>query len=461
MLFLKGINMKKKCSRKIPFITRFLFFPISRILGRKFPKYFKDLQKSQFYSIEKLREIQLRKLKNVFEIAYKNVDFYNELYKTQGLKLSEINSLEDITKLPIINKKIYKIAYPKKSINREINTKKIIENSTSGSTGKPFVFVLNIDKKDRNEAIHIRNFELTGYAFGRKYYSLWSFTPQESKISKIYKKIIQRKKWLSCVNLSDEILENYSQLLMKNPNIYLDGYSSALVILAKYMIKRGYKTNLCGVTSSAESLVPKHRELLEQAFGSRVYNRYGTREFGGIAINCTEKKGLHINMESVIVEIVDSNGNPCKPGEKGRIIITDLENIVMPFIRYDTEDSAALMKETCTCGRESIMLQPPSGRIVDTIRTPDGRHLSFGYFVLIFEDFPIVDQFQILQKSKDTIDLLIIKNKSFNEETFLPLLNKVVEYCKPMKVILKYVDKIPLEKSGKMRIVKGMDFSNV
>ena len=173
-------------------------------------------------------------------------------------------------------------------------------------------------------------------------------------------------------------------------------------------------------------------------------------------MECYEHKGMHINMESFIVEIIDEEGNPCKPDEEGRIIVTDLDNQVMPFIRYDTEDTAAFQSHHCSCGRSSDLLKDPSGRIVDTIITPENKHLSFGFFVLKFEDFPIVDQFQVVQRDNQNIDLLLVKNKEFNEKLFKPLLEEVKEYCKPMNVNVVYVDSIQKEPSGKMRIVKGL-----
>lgn len=449
-------QMKRKCSNSIPFITRWLKFPLIRLQGRKFPKYYKNLKKSQYFPIKKLKDLQFIKFKSLLEITYNNVEFYNELYNKNEINLKDIKTLNDIKKLPIISKKNFKKAYPKKSINKKFPSKKILTNSTSGSTGKPFVFALNWDKKDKIESYKIRNFEYTGYGYGRRYYSLWGFTPHEKLTSRLFKKLILKRKLLSSINLNEQTKENYSQLLMKKPTKYLEGYASALVILAKYMIAKGYKTNLCGVTSSAESLIPTHRDLLKKAFGKKIYNRYGTREFGDIAVECTHQNGLHINMESFIVEIVNDKGENCELGEEGRIIITDLDNEVMPFIRFDTEDSATLKGEKCTCGRESILLDYPSGRIVDTIITPKGKHLSFGFFVLMFEDFPIIDHFQVVQKDEVNLDLLIVKNKDFKLDKFKPLLKDVERYCEPINVHVKYVNEIPMEPSGKIRIVKGL-----
>jgi len=447
-----------KCEKlsRIPILTQYVKLPLIQLLGRKFPKYYKELKKTQYLPLEKLKEIQFLKFKAILEIAYNHVEFYRELYDNANIKPSDIKSLDDISKLPIITKRNLKEAYPEKTINEKINKKQILINSTSGSTGKPFEFALNWEKKDRIEALKMRNFEYVNYGYGRKFFSLWGFSPNLSFVSKLYQKFILKRILLSSLNLTEDVKEKYSMILMENPYSFLDGYSSGLIYLAKYMISKNYKANLCGVLSTAETLIPEHRKLLEKAYGCKVFNRYGTREFGDIAIECVEHKGLHVNMESFIVEIVDKNGYPCNPGEEGRIIITDLDNKVMPFIRYDTEDSASYISDRCSCGRSSILLGQPSGRIVDTIVTPEGKHLSFGFFVLKFEEYPIVDQFQVVQIDKNNIKLKIVKNPSFTEKEFKPLLDCIIDYCKPMNVHVKYVKEIPPEPSGKMRIVKGL-----
>lgn len=447
---------KKREFNSIPFTTKYLIFPILRILGRRFPSYYRELEQSQYYSLSNLKEIQFKKLNSIFNESYQNVDFYKDLYSSYGIKIDEMKSLTDIEKLPIITKKQLKIAYPKKSLNKQMKLKKTIVDSTSGSTGKPFLFALNWDKKDHVEALKIRNFEYTGYGYGRKYYSLWGFSPRNSFITGIYHKYVEKMRLLSALDLNDETKEIYSKILMKEEHVYLEGYASALIILAKYMIKKNYKTELIGVTSSAETLVPEHRFLLKEAFGNNIYNRYGTREFGDIAIECKEHNGLHINMESFIVEIVNENNETCKTGECGRIILTDLNNHVMPFIRYDTEDLGCILPIKCACGRESLLLRDPGGRIVDTIRTMDGKHLSLHFFTLKFEDYPIVDQFQVIQKDKTSLELNIVKNTKFSHQKFDLLLLDIKKYCDPMSINVNFVDKIKTERSGKMRIIKGL-----
>lgn len=140
---------KKKGIQKIPVITKYVLFPLLVIIGRKFPLYYRKLEKSQYYSLIDIQKIQLDKLIKLFKLSFNSVPFYNELYSSRGIKPDSIHSLDDLSKLPLIYKSDLKKNYPSKTINKEINPSKIVRNSTSGSTGKPFEFALNWDKRIR------------------------------------------------------------------------------------------------------------------------------------------------------------------------------------------------------------------------------------------------------------------------------------------------------------------------
>jgi phenylacetate-CoA ligase len=99
-----------------------------------------------------------------------------------------------------------------------------------------------------------------------------------------------------------------------------------------------------------EMLAPPVRAAIEKAFGCEVYDRYGLEELGVIGLECAVHDGFHINVESVIVEILNAKGEPISHGEKGRVVVTDLFNYNMPFIRYDTGDQGYVSYKQCECG---------------------------------------------------------------------------------------------------------------
>jgi phenylacetate-CoA ligase len=114
------------------------------------------------------------------------------------------------------------------------------------------------------------------------------------------------------------------------------------------------------------------RALIEQSFGAPVFDRYGCREVGNIASECPAHAGLHICPHTQYVEVLRSDGSPAKPGEVGRLIITQLINRAMPFIRFEIGDLGVMADGDCPCGRHWPRLERVTGRNTSVLRTPDG-----------------------------------------------------------------------------------------
>jgi phenylacetate-CoA ligase len=132
------------------------------------------------------------------------------------------------------------------------------------------------------------------------------------------------------------------------------------------------------MVSTGDDLLRSQRTLIERSFECRLYNRYGLREISGyIAQECRAQRGLHINVEHVMLEIVDRGGVVVQ-GKPGRIIITDLHNRVMPLIRYDTGDMGILSTNPCTCGITWPILQVIQGRQRDYVALKDGTQIHLG-----------------------------------------------------------------------------------
>lgn len=120
-----------------------------------------------------------------------------------------------------------------------------------------------------------------------------------------------------------------------------------------------------GIMTSAETLTKDMSEYFAQKFKCPVINRYGSREAGPIACSCEKNEGLHINILSNYVEILDDNDRNCAEGEEGRIILTLLNEHAMPLIRYDIGDRGNILKKNCSCGRGFQLMGSVSGRVVD------------------------------------------------------------------------------------------------
>jgi phenylacetate-CoA ligase len=171
---------------------------------------------------------------------------------------------------------------------------------------------------------------------------------------------------------------------------------------------------------------------------------------------------LHINQDWVYVEVVDDLGMPVKPGESGQIVLTSLFNLGMPFIRYAVQDVGAfpIDNRPCPCGRGFSILQRLEGRIQDLIILPRGGYLAGEFFPHLFKDFDIC-QYQVIQKTKTTIEIKLVYGSTFTDYSLSYLENKIREYAPGIELEFYRVSDIPTSASGKFRstisLVQGSD----
>ncbi len=185
----------------------------------------------------------------------------------------------------------------------------------------------------------------TGWRLGDKQAVLWGH-PRDNKVThsvrgKLLADFVHRSRNMNAYNMDDGVIADYYRQLRDYRPAMMLGYSSALAFLADYLTRENLElASPRGIISSAETLTDEHRASIEGYFGCPLLNRYGSREFGDVAQQCEEVAGLHVFSDRVHLEILRPDGTTCDPGERGEIVITDLDNKVMPFIRYRTGDLA-------------------------------------------------------------------------------------------------------------------------
>ena len=203
----------------------------------------------------------------------------------------------------------------------------------------------------------------------------------------------------------DMIRHFCSRIKQHNPKM-IYSYPSSLIALATFIRKWNIPNiNIKTIISSGEVLTSKTRMLIEETFGGEVFNLYGTTEFPSIAEECKEHKGLHIFADSYIVEFVNN----------GEIVITDLDNYTMPFIRYNAGDRGFLKNGHCNCGRSLPLMEITQGRVSDLIITPDGKFLRKSFFASVIEKNLEIESLQILYDEQGKILINLGVNKSFPE----------------------------------------------
>ena len=199
-------------------------------------------------------------------------------------------------------------------------------------------------------------------------------------------------------------------------------------------------------------LLPSEREVIESVFGVRVFDRYGCEEVGLIGCECEWHAGLHVNVDHLVVEFLTPDGRPAGPDETGHVVVTDLLNHAMPFIRYRVEDLAAPRAAGCPCGRGLPLMSRVVGRTADFLVRLDGTRVAG---VSLIENsltrFGGIEQMQIVQDEADRIRLRLVPGAGFAEQALGPLTDYFTATFPGARIDLELVDDIPREPNGKFR----------
>ena len=172
-----------------------------------------------------------------------------------------------------------------------------------------------------------------------------------------------------------------------------------------------------------------------------------------IATECDHQDGLHLCAETLFVEFI-KDGRPAAPGEKGRVLVTDLDNPAMPFIRYEIGDVAAPMAPgVCACGRGLPRMEVAAGRATDFLIAPDGRIVSGASLTIyLIANAPGVAQAQLIQEERDRIVVKVVPGKGFGAETHAFFAAEIPQFLgDAMRYEVVTVDDIPCAASGKYR----------
>jgi phenylacetate-CoA ligase len=440
-------------------LEKYLIYPLLPIYrGIDTLRHFKEVEKTQWLSVDEINRIQWAKLGNLLEYAFTNVPFYHRLFETLNMTPRDIATPDNFRKLPLLGKEDIRnnISY---IVSSKYTIRDLIPNSTGGSTGVNLNFFNDRKHVGDVSAIDLRSKRWAGLEIGDKNAFLWGspfdISFQDNLKNKIYNKLF-RTLFLSSYNLSEENMVVYAKKLLRYKPKVIVGYPSPLYHFARFLEENEIRDiNPKSIISSAEVLYDYQKELIESVFQCKVFNRYGCREFSTIAQECSEHSGMHINAEHVYVECLRGDGEPAALGERGELVITDLDNYGMPFIRYRIGDIGVLSDRKCNCGRGLPILEKIEGRAFDIVVGTNGRAVGGTFWTLLFRTaMEGILQFQVVQESMSEIDIKIVPDETFEEGQVNVLIKKIRAYLgEDMNIHFQMVDKIPLTKSGKSRFV--------
>lgn len=389
---------------------------------------------------ETILAFQRERLQSLLQHAYHTTNYYRELLNTDSPDPSQISPLEKQT----IREQLTDIC------SESIQPKNRIKNATGGSTGTPLTFYQDRDYwNQRNLSVYYFD-QWAGWNFGHPQLIIWGALVDFEKSGNWKQKLNnywRNQYWLNGFQLTESVMHDSYQKMEKIKPETILAYPSSLYQYAKFLSDNelGLRCQLKGIISSAEMLHPHYRTLAETAFNTKVYNRYGGREVGLIAMECAEGR-MHINCRDIYLEI-DSEDPYMIPDD---ILITQLNNYAMPFIRYRIGDIGLLSDEMCPCGNELPVLGELLGRSTATFRTKGGQLIHGGYFTQQFYDIVGVSQFQLIQETLEKCVMKLVINEQWTEETCNHIQQKIKDALgSDVSISVEYVDEIALPKSGK------------
>jgi phenylacetate-CoA ligase len=440
------------------FLKYFGYYPVVWIMGQRVPTYIRRLKNTQFAPKDLLIGLQRGKLNALLKNASEKVPFYAR--SLQGVFRGTINKLGELENLPCVTKDQIKMA-PRDFLS-QARFAFVTKKTTGGSTGQPLTIFKSRHAMAWELAATWRGYSWAGIDIGDRQGRFWGvpLTRKDRFKARVIDFIANRKR-CSAFSFSHEDMERYTSKLLSFQPSYLYGYVSMLEEYAKYFEQKGERApfDLKCIVTTSELLTEYHRSLFEKVFSTKVFNEYGCGELGSIAHEC-EYGSMHITAENMIVEILDGD-RICGPGEVGEVVVTELNNYVMPLIRYRTGDYASISDRGCECGRTLPGINNLFGRAYDTMRNREGKLFHGEFMMYIFEAAQKrnlgVNAFQVIQKNFQTFKVRIVPGDLYGIATEEFIRNSVREKFDSEAIIeFERVDKIERAASGKMRLIIGM-----
>jgi phenylacetate-CoA ligase len=415
----------------------------------------KELEEEQFLPVTQLQELQLNRLNTLLLHATNRSSFYQKRF---GNKPPQLASIVELSELPLLTRDDLQENYKSILVPGDPTT---YTDSSGGSTGNPVNFYHDGRYKEYADALELLFLSWMDILPGDSTAAFWGADRDFADLS-FKERLAQRVKRslvLNSFDVTESGMCEYLDRLQKIAPDYVIGYASSLALAAEIMVRRGgYSFRPRAVRSSAEMLYPAQRETITRAFGTPVYNFYGSREISHLAAECAEHNGLHIFASGRIVEVCDANGRPVPDGELGYLVVTDLTNFAFPFIRYNIGDMAIKAHKGCPCGRTYPLIKELGGRSTDILFV-GGRHIHGEFFTHLFYGRPEVRQFQVVQETADNLRVKIVPRETEFDTTEIERLMRR-KAGGDVKIQFEFVDRIAPQKSGKYRFTINHITSN-
>jgi phenylacetate-CoA ligase len=406
--------------------------------------------------------LQWFKLRKLLKHAYDTVPFYRRRFKQEGITPADIRKPRDIVNLPLVTKDDLRHSLDS-MISRKFSREDLIPGNTGGSTGMPVKLYRGKVSTGWASACMLRYNEWIGVSPGQPTMtigggSLGGILREESLrdvLTKI-RDMIEGRYFFQAFELSEDALRHISRVVESQGINVARGYPSALHILAKFAEEHDTQLeNIDICSTTAERLFNFQKEEIERGLEAKVYDQYGCGEIYSIANQCLEQDLYHVNDEHVLVETIQTGFD--KSGLVP-VILTNLDNYVMPLIRYDLGDIIEVSNRKCSCGRGLSTIEKIQGRTYDFLVSSDGRLVPGVFVPHMFRKVEGFDRFYAYQPSLTELIIEVVPNQNFNQDEIQELRKYITHFLgRDIQITFKKIteSQLPSSRSGKLFFVKS------
>ncbi|MGH9365055.1 MAG: phenylacetate--CoA ligase family protein [Thermoanaerobaculia bacterium] len=407
------------------------------------------------FRAEQWRAWQQQRVTELLSVAATEVPYYRGAWTASEKAAARAGRLEEI---PLLEKEPLR-AEPEAFLREGWRPRRRYAFATSGSTGTPIVSIwTGAEIRDSMALREVRSARWAGVSFSqpRATFSGRLVEPNPESTGPYYRfNLAERQAYMSAFHLRSDTASAYVDVLRRHRIAWLTGYAVSYYLLARLILEQRLNVPpLRAVITTSEKVTCDMRTVMEAAYGCRVYEEYSTVENALFASEC-EAGRLHISPDAGIVELLRSDGSPCRPGEVGEVVATCLMRHYQPLIRFRLGDLAQWEAASCECGRAMPVLKDVVGRIEEVVTAPDGRQMV--RFHGIFVDQPHIREGQIVQETLHRIRVKVVPVDGFGSRDAEDIVRRVRRRLGPqVEVIVEPVPEIPRTAAGKFRAVVSL-----
>ena len=417
------------------------------------------LRESERWARPRLDALRDEKLRRVVTHAYAESPGYRKLMDAHGVRPEHIHGVADLSRLPILTKDLLR------ERNEELRCRDqtaVEYGVTGGTTGNPLKIARDRKGSVWQRAEYWRGFGWAGLELGDRFAQVFGGTlgvvaPRPMNRLKSW---FAGKVFLPAFELGPHNAEAYLEVIRRSGAQYLIGYTSAIYLLAHYLERKGAGIHLRAVFPTAELLPVDWAEVIARVFGAKVLPYYGCGEVHSLGYACPEADGAigqttyHTCDEHAIIEVETAGGATATAGE-GAFLISDLDNLATPILRYRNGDAGEIAGPGCRCGRSLGRIVRLDGRVNDVLYTERGDAISGAIGPHAFRNVVGVEQYQLVQRRIGELVLRIVALPAYAAAVEEPKLLRIFSghLGAATAITFDYVKDIPRTAAGKARFV--------